>query len=53
MRHFETIPEYSIRVLFYPNQVQCYDLISKQVVCSKTRYLRFWKVGGMRSDYLG
>lgn len=36
MRRIESIPEYSMRVLFFSKHIQCYDLISKKVVCSRT-----------------
>lgn len=36
MRRVEYIPEYSMEVLFSSNRIQCYDLISKGVVCSRS-----------------
>ena len=36
MRRVEYIPEYSMEVLFSSDRIQCYDLISKEVVCSKS-----------------
>ncbi|MFX0149125.1 MAG: hypothetical protein ACFE8E_15430 [Candidatus Hodarchaeota archaeon] len=35
MKQFENIPEYSMRIIVFPKLIQCYDLISKEVVCSK------------------
>ena len=35
MKRFENIPEYSLRIEFLPYLIQCYDLISKTVVCSR------------------
>ena len=36
MRRVEYIPEYSMEVLFSSDRIQCYDLISKEVICSKS-----------------
>ncbi len=36
MRRVEYIPEYSMEVLFSSNRIECYDLISKKVVCSRS-----------------
>jgi len=36
MRRVEYIPEYSMEILFSSNRIQCYDLISKQIVCSRS-----------------
>ena len=36
MKRFENIPEYSMRILFFSKLIQCYDLISEKVVCSRT-----------------
>ncbi|MFX1313181.1 MAG: hypothetical protein ACFFHD_11300 [Promethearchaeota archaeon] len=35
MKLVVNIPEYSMRILFTSKLIQCYDLISKKVVCSK------------------
>ena len=36
MRLVESIPEYSMEIIFSLRSIQCYDLISKKVVCSKS-----------------
>ena len=36
MRLVESIPEYSMEIIFSLKSIQCYDLISKKVVCSKS-----------------
>lgn len=36
MRLVESIPEYSIEIIFSLRSIRCYDLISKKVVCSKS-----------------
>lgn len=36
MKRIEKIPEYSVEVRFYDKIIQCYDLISKEIVTSKT-----------------
>lgn len=36
MKIIERIPEYSLEVRFYDNLIECYDLISNEIVASKT-----------------
>jgi len=36
MKRIEKIPEYSMEVRFYDNAIHCYDLISEEIVASKT-----------------
>ena len=36
MRRVEYIPEYSMEILFSSNRIQCFDLKSKKVVCSRS-----------------